>query len=127
MTEDKAAIPGEVKDRIVKETHARIEACRATGMPVEQALSEIIPWLKEQNEIEGTWTYRNTDLTLRFVDGTRVGILLGREQAYGPLMIGQRQAYGPPLEHLPETEGDEVPAKGGEPPKTGDATEEVGE
>jgi hypothetical protein len=103
--EDKIVIPGEVKDRIVKETHARIEACKAKGMPVEQALSEIMPWLEEQQEVEGTWTYRETDLTLRFADGTRVGILLGRERAYGPLLGGLRQAYGPPLGDLQETKG----------------------
>lgn len=107
--EDEIKIPGGAKDRIVKEVHERIEASKAKGMLMEQALSEITPWLEEQDEIEGVSSYRETDLTLRFVDGSRVGILLGRDQAYGPPLGGLLQAYGPPPGDLQETKGGDAP------------------
>jgi hypothetical protein len=83
--EDEIRIPGELKDRIVKEAYKRIEVYEAEQVPTEQALTEIMAWLMEQDEVEDTKAFSKTDLTVRFVDGTQIGILLGRRQAYGPL------------------------------------------
>ena len=78
-------IPGELKDRILKEARRRIEACQAEDVPDEQALAEIVAWLVEQDEVEETKVFHETDLSVRFADGTQVGILLGRRRAYGPV------------------------------------------
>lgn len=78
-------IPGELKDKLVKEAHRRIEVYEAERVPTEQALTEIMAWLKEQDEVEDTEAFSTTDLTVRFVDGTQIGILLGRRYAYGSL------------------------------------------
>jgi hypothetical protein len=82
---DEIQLPGELKDRIVKEAYKRIEVYESEQVPTEQALTEIMAWLMEQDEVEDTKAFSKTDLTVRFVDGTQIGILLGRRQAYGPL------------------------------------------
>ncbi len=84
--EGEIQIPGESKDRIVKEAYKRIGIYEAEDVPSEQALTEIVAWLMEQDEVEETNAFHKTDLTVRFVDGTQIGILLGRRQAYGPLV-----------------------------------------
>lgn len=84
--EGEIQIPGESKDRIVKEAYKRIDVYKAEDVPTEQALTEIVAWLMEQDEVEQTKAFYKTDLTVRFVDGTQIGILLGRRQAYGPLV-----------------------------------------
>jgi hypothetical protein len=91
--EGEIQIPGESKDRIVKEAYKRIEAYEAGHVPTEQALTEIMAWLVEQDEVEDTKAFNKTDLTVRFVDGTQIGILLGRRQAYGP-SVGQQGMRG---------------------------------
>lgn len=82
--ESSVKIPGDVKDRIVREAHKRIETFRAQGILSQQVLAEIRTWLTAQEEIEEVRMFHETDLTVRFADGTQIGILLGREQAYGP-------------------------------------------
>jgi hypothetical protein len=82
--ENDVKIPGDVKDRIVREAYKRIETYKAQGIPPQQVLAEIRTWLTAQEEIEEVRTFYETDLTVRFADGTQIGILLGREQAYGP-------------------------------------------
>jgi len=82
--ESDVKIPGDVKDRIVREAYERIETLEAQGIPSQQGLAEIRTWLTAQEEIEEVRTFHETDLTVRFADGTQIGILLGREQAYGP-------------------------------------------
>jgi hypothetical protein len=81
---DKVEVAGELKDSILKEAYHRIETYRSEAVPTDQALADIVAWLGEQDEIQETKTYRKTDITVRFIDGTQIGILLGREQVYGP-------------------------------------------
>ena len=91
--EGETQIPGESKDRIVKEAYKRIEVYEGEHAPTEQALTEIMAWLMEQDEVEDTKAFSRTDLTVRFVDGTQIGILLGRRNAYGP-SAGPQEAKG---------------------------------
>ena len=82
--ESSKKIPAEVKDRIVKETYDRIQVYEAQGVLTPETLYEIRAWLVEQEEVDEVLTAYQTDLTVRFADGTQIGILLGRRQAYGP-------------------------------------------
>jgi hypothetical protein len=77
-------VPGELKDKIIKEAYSRIESYEADNIPDEEALNEIMQWLTQQEVVEGTRTLHGTDVTVRFRDGTQVGILMRRQQAYGP-------------------------------------------
>jgi hypothetical protein len=79
-------IPSEVKDRIIKEAHQRIETDKAQGIPIQQVLADIETWLTAQEAVEEARAFRETDLTVRFADGMQIAILLGRDQAYGPLV-----------------------------------------
>jgi hypothetical protein len=90
--ENDVRIPSEVKDRIIKEAHRRIETEKAQGISNQQVLADIETWLTAQEEVEEARAFRETDLTVRFADGMQIAILLGREQAYGPSMDD-----GPPL------------------------------
>jgi len=91
--QDDFQIPGELKDKVVKEAYRRIQVSEAEHVPTEQALTEIMAWLQEQDEVKDTKAFSTTDLTVRFVDGTQIGILLGRRQAYGPL-VGPQEVKG---------------------------------
>jgi hypothetical protein len=82
--QDDIQIPGELKDKLIKEAHRRVKVYEAEHVPTEQALTEIMAWLTEQDEVEDAKAFGTTDLTVRFMDGSQVGILLGRRQAYGP-------------------------------------------
>jgi hypothetical protein len=84
--ENDVRIPSEVKDRIIKEAHRRIETDKAQGISNQQVLADIETWLTAQEEVEEARAFRETDLTVRFADGMQIAILLGREQAYGPFM-----------------------------------------
>ena len=70
-----------------------IKEVYAEDVSTEQALTEIMAWLSEQDEVEDTRAFSTTDLTVRFRDGSQIGILLGRRQAYGPL-IGPQEVKG---------------------------------
>ncbi len=78
-------VPGEVKDRIVKEASRRIEALQVGCLPTEQALTGVVAWLLEQDEVEEVKKFGETDLTVRFVDGSQIGMMLGRRKLYGLL------------------------------------------
>ena len=82
--QDETNVPGELKDKIIKEAYSRMETYEADNVPDEEALNEIVEWLTQQEAVEGTRTLHGTDVTVRFRDGTQVGILLRRQQAYGP-------------------------------------------
>ena len=92
--EDDIQIPGELKDKVVKEAYRRIQVYEAEEVSTEQALTEIMAWLSEQDEVEDTRAFSTTDLTVRFRDGSQIGILLGRRQAYGPLASPQETKGG---------------------------------
>ena len=81
----KIQVPGESKDRIVKEASQRIEALQVGCVPTEQALTGVVAWLMEQDEVEEVKEFGKSDLTVRFVDGSQIGILLGRRRTYGLL------------------------------------------
>ena len=49
-------------------------------MPGSEALPEVMAWLMDQEEVEEVKEFHKMDLTVRFVDGTQIGILLGRRQ-----------------------------------------------
>ena len=93
VMQDDTQVPGELKDKVVKEAYRRIQVYEAEDMPTEQALAEIMAWLQEQDEVKDTKAFSSTDLTVRFVDGSQIGILLGRRQAYGPL-VGPKKVKG---------------------------------
>ena len=78
-------IPGETKDRIVRGAYERIEALKARDLAPDRVLAEVTAWLMEQEEVQDTKGYGKTDLTVWFVDGTQIAILLGRRHLYGPL------------------------------------------
>ena len=86
-------IPGEAKDRIIKHAYERIAVLEAEDVPSSEALPEVMAWLMDQEEVEEVKEFHKMDLTVRFVDGTQIGILLGRRQVYGPLG-GPRVAKG---------------------------------
>ncbi len=81
-------ISGDVKDRIIKEAYERIQSYEAQGVPSQQIMDEIRARLVEQEEVEEIRMAYGTDLTVRFADGTQVGILLGRKRAYGMARVG---------------------------------------
>jgi hypothetical protein len=91
--QDDIQVPGELKDRVVKEAYKRIQLYEAEEVSAEKALTDIMTWLSELDEVEDTKAFSTTDLTVRFVDGSQIGILLGRRQAYGP-SVDPREAKG---------------------------------
>jgi primase-polymerase (primpol)-like protein len=76
-------IAREVKNRLIKEAYSRVEALKAEGYDLEGCSSRLKQWLEEHEEVKEVMMVYKTDLTVKFVDGTQVGILLGREHLYG--------------------------------------------
>jgi len=82
----------ELKDRIIKDAFAQVETYRARGYGVVDYSAAVKQHLMEREEVEEVLRYGQSDLTVRFRDKTQVGILLGREAAYGGALPNTLQA-----------------------------------
>jgi len=76
-------IDREVKEWIIKEAYSQIDKLGTGNDTAEKHLNHFKQWLEMRKEIEGVSVYDNTDFTIKFRDGTRVGILLNRRETYG--------------------------------------------
>ncbi len=76
-------IAAERKDLIIKTVHEKARTLKARPAAVKERASEAKNWLEQQPEVESVLLIGESDITVRFKDGTRVGIMLNRRDMYG--------------------------------------------
>lgn len=79
----KPKILPEEKDRILKQAHGQIDTYAKEGKRATAYAVELRYWLQDQEGIEKATIRGGNTITVEFEDGTRVGILLDRQEMYG--------------------------------------------
>jgi hypothetical protein len=71
------------KDLIIQTVHEKIKTLKmAKAAPLDRA-KETKTWLEQQDEVESVKLIGESDITVKFKDGTRVGIMLNRKNLLG--------------------------------------------
>jgi hypothetical protein len=79
----KKKVDSSIKDGIIKGAYAMLAHPTFRGYDAKQKSDELKKYLEGQDSVEGVSVYGNTDLTVKFIDKTQVGILLNRDKLYG--------------------------------------------
>lgn len=83
-TEKLPKIEAKRKDFIINTVHERIRTYqKERPFILKDRASDLKKWLKEQPEVESVTLVGESDITVKFKDKSRVGILLNRKDMYG--------------------------------------------
>jgi hypothetical protein len=80
---DLREIDAKQKDRIIQTVHEKIKILEAAKAAPQQRGKEMKNWLEQQDEVESAKLISESDITVKFKDGTQVGIMLNRKDLLG--------------------------------------------
>lgn len=80
---DLREIDAKQKDRIIQTVHEKIKILETAKAAPKQRGKEMKDWLEQQAEVESAILISESDITVKFKDGTQVGIMLNRKDLLG--------------------------------------------
>jgi hypothetical protein len=85
--EEKKALPkiaATRKDAIIGNVHEKIRALKVVSPPaVKEGVKNVMQWLEQQPEVESVILIGDSDITVKFKDGTQVGVMMNRKNLFG--------------------------------------------
>jgi len=83
MTDPKHPLSAQQKDAIMRAASSRLESHVAEGKGLDKYSVELKNWLEQQEGVSRATLRGRTTITVEFVDGTQIGLLLERNRMYG--------------------------------------------
>ncbi len=72
------------KDAIIGNVHEKIRALKVVPPPaVKEGVKNVKQWLEQQPEVESVILIGDLDITVKFKDGTQVGVMMNRKNLFG--------------------------------------------
>lgn len=72
------------KDAIIGSVHEKVKAFKAApALAVKEGVKNVKHWLEQQPEVESVVLIGDSDMTVKFKDGTQVGVMMNRKNLFG--------------------------------------------